>query len=222
LPKTFLKQAVLFDLDGVLVDSRASVERQWRRWAEVHGLDAEQVLAVAHGRRTIETIQVFAPNLDAVAEADEMERRESADYRGVVVMPTAREILTSLPPDGWAIATSGGRVLATTRLSHVGLPIPRVLVTADDVPRGKPDPLPYLTAAHELGVPAQDCIVLEDSPAGISAGKAAGAEVIGVATTYEIHDIKHADVLVEHIGKLRFASQDRRIRVDVVEEIRIE
>jgi mannitol-1-/sugar-/sorbitol-6-phosphatase len=219
MSRVFEKSAILFDLDGVLVDSRASVERQWTRWALDHGLDRDAVLAVAHGRRTIETIHYFFPGLDGDAEAADMEERETADKNGVVVMPGARELLARLPPERWAIATSGGRVLATTRLQYVGLPIPRALVTADDVQQGKPGPTPYLEAAREIGFDARDCIVIEDSPAGICSGHAAGAEVIGVATTHSLPEIAHADVLVENISRVAATMQNGKLRVVVAQEI---
>src|SRR5437868_6243701 len=166
MPKeqTFTVAAVLFDLDGVLADSRAPVERQWRRWASEHGIDADELLKVAHGHRTIETIQRFAPQLDADTEAAAMERREAEDKQGLIGVAGALELLSSLPENRWAVATSGGRMLATERLRSVGLPVPRILVSADDVTRGKPNPEPYLKAAAQLGFAPEACIVIEDAP----------------------------------------------------------
>jgi phosphoglycolate phosphatase-like HAD superfamily hydrolase len=131
--------AVLFDLDGVLVDSAMCVERHWRRWAAEHGLDGDDLMRFVHGRPTVETIRLVAPHLPAEAEAARLNASEAFDVDGVVAIPGAARLVRSLPPDTWAIATSGTRDTAVTRLRHTGLPRPSVLVTADDVTRGKPD-----------------------------------------------------------------------------------
>jgi sugar-phosphatase len=149
--------AILFDLDGVLIDSLACIERHWQQWATRHGLDMAEVMRVAHGRKTDETIRLVAPQLDAAEEARQLEASEANDTRGVLRVEGALTLLNSLPADSWAIATSGTRPVALTRLKHSGLPLPRVLVTADDVVRGKPDPEPYLMAARRLGIPPERC-----------------------------------------------------------------
>src|SRR5689334_1650136 len=143
--------AILFDLDGVLVESIGSVERQWTRWAKEYGLDPGQVVAVAHGRPTIETIREFAPQiphaLDVEAELLKMEEREIGDMDCVHPVAGAADLLARIPPDRWTIVTSGTRPLATARLKYVGLPIPPYMITASDITRGKPDPEPYLKGA---------------------------------------------------------------------------
>jgi len=138
----FQCSAILFDLDGVLVDSTRSVARQWRRWAEENNIDPEKVLAIAHGRRTIEVVRILAPQLNAEAEEKKIEKREADDNDGVAVMPGAADLLKSNPEGSWCVVTSGTRYLATSRLRFFHLPIPRVLVAADDVRKGKADPEP--------------------------------------------------------------------------------
>src|SRR6185436_1835157 len=143
-----------------------------------HGIDPVSVLAEAHGRRTIDTIRAVAPSLDVEAEARLMEARESTDFDGVTTLPGAVKLLAALPAGSWTVVTSGTRALATGRLTHGGLPIPEQLITADDVERGKPDPQPYLAGARALAVDPAACLVIEDAPAGIEAGKAAGMSVL--------------------------------------------
>jgi len=175
--------AVLFDLDGVLVDSTPAVARVWTGWALEHGLDPAEVVKRAHGRPSLSTIRDYLPEADLELENQELERRELADLEGVVALPGAQELLSSLPPAGWTIVTSCTRPLAEARIRAAALPTPEHLVSADEITRGKPDPEPYWKAATLLGFPAKDCVVVEDVPAGIQAGRAAGAPVIAVRTT---------------------------------------
>ncbi len=195
--------ALLFDLDGVLVESRAAVERQWAIWARAHHLDPEQVIPIAHGRPTIATIREVAPQLDAEAEAKTMEQREIADLEGVRAIAGAADLLARIPPDRWTIVTSGTRDLAATRLRFVGLPVPKTMVSASDITRGKPDPEPYLKGAAALRFPPRECIVIEDSPSGVLSGQVAGARVIAVPTTYPVEELRHADVLIKRLSDLR-------------------
>ena len=155
-------EAIIFDLDGVLVNSTAVVEESWRAWAVGGGLDPAAVLAVAHGRRTVDTIRMIAPCLDAAAEAELLEKNETELSEGMVVIEGAQGLLASLPPGGWAIVTSGAYHTATARLDAGRLPIPPVLVTGSDVQRGKPDPQGYLLAGARLGVLPETCLVIED------------------------------------------------------------
>jgi len=184
LTNTWLGTTILFDLDGVLVDSTECVERSWRTWAVRRGLDPERVMQVAHGRRTIETVALVAPHLSLADEVAALEGVEAQTTEGVYEIPGARELLERLPGDAWAIVTSGVRAVATLRIRHTGLPMPRVLVCADEINRGKPDPEGYLTAAARLGRAPADCVVIEDTPPGLEAARAAGMRSIGVAGTY--------------------------------------
>ena len=212
--------AILFDLDGVLMDSRVCVERHWTRWANGHGFDVARVLAEAHGRRTTDTIRAVAPSLDIEAEARLIEGAESVDFEGVTTLPGAAELLAALPPGSWTVVTSGTRPLATGRLAHGGLPIPEHLITADDVERGKPDPQPYLAGAAALEVDPSDCLVIEDAPAGIEAGKAAGMTVLAVATTFEAAALSAADYVTGSLADVALGSAtrlpDRRYRLELV------
>jgi len=184
--------ALLFDMDGVLIDSTPAVARVWRNWALAHHFDPEQVVARAHGRPSITTVREYLPNADHEAENRIVERMEMEDLAGVVPFPGARELLGSLPPDRWTIVTSSTRPLAEVRLRAAGLAIPKTLVTSSDVVNGKPHPEPYLKAAGVLRVSANDCIVVEDIPAGVRAGKAAGARVIAFRTTWKEADLRAA------------------------------
>jgi sugar-phosphatase len=210
----FACAAILFDLDGVLVDSTRSVERHWRLWASEHNVDPEKLLEVAHGRRTSETIQLVAPHLNVQSEVDRVETREAADSEGVTVMPGARELVTSIPDARWGIVTSGTRWLATARLRLAGIPMPSVLVTAEDVTNGKPSPEPYQKGARLLGFDPQTCVVIEDAPAGVEAGRAAGAQVIALANTYPASDLHLAHAIVASLAEIRVkANGDLRLEL---------
>jgi sugar-phosphatase len=195
--------AILFDLDGVLIDSTNTVERQWRVWAQAKGTDPAAILAISHGMRTAEVIRTVAPHLDADAEARAIEERETDDHEGIAAVPGAAELIKSVPEDRWGIVTSGPRYLQSGRLRLCGLPVPKVFITAEDVARGKPDPEPYLKGAARLGFPPADCLVIEDAPAGISAARAAGMRVIGLATTYKADRLTEADAVVGKLGQIQ-------------------
>ncbi len=183
---------LLFDLDGVLVDSTPAVARVWTRWAHAHGFEPDEIVHRAHGRPSLATIRDLLPNGDHAAENEVVTRGEIEDTEGVVALPGACELLSSLPADSWAIVTSCSRRLAEVRLKAGGLPIPQRVLTSDDVTNGKPDPEPYLKGAALLGVPAADCVVFEDAPAGIRAAKAAGALVIAMRTTSPDSELEQA------------------------------
>jgi len=202
--------ALLFDLDGVLIDSTPAVARVWHRWAVEHGFDPEIVVRMAHGRPSRSTIRELLPDADLDREDWEVERREIEDLDGVVLLPGARQLLNTLPPERWTIATSCTRPLAEVRLRTAGLPSPKTLITSSDVKIGKPDPEPYLKAAANLGFAASDCIVVEDAPAGVRAGKAAGARVIALLTTMIRHDLEEAgaDWIVQNCADITASSDD--------------
>jgi sugar-phosphatase len=197
-------RGVLFDLDGVLVDSTPAVARVWAGWAHEHGFDTDEVVKKAHGRPSIATIRELLPNADHAAENREVERREIADIEDVVPLPGAMELLQALPLDRWAIVTSCTRALAAVRIGAAGMPKPKQMVTSTDVQHGKPDPEPYLKGAQILGVPAADCLVIEDAPAGIRAGKAAGSRVLALRTTASDAELQQAgaDWIVDDCAEL--------------------
>lgn len=171
---------ILFDLDGVLVDSLPVIERILRVWAAEHDLDADKAVALSHGRRDIDLIRLIAPHLDAEAEAARVFEREEHDTTGVRAMPGAADLLATLPADSWAVVTSGTRAVATARIAAAGLPMPRLLLAAEDVVEGKPSPAGYLQAAALLGQDPERCLVVEDAEAGALAARAAGMECLGV------------------------------------------
>ena len=190
--------AVLFDLDGTLADSTGSVDRSWRKLAERIGITFESMNGSYHGvpaRQTLSRLMAGAPD----AEIDEVNTwladLEATDTEGVVAIPGAVALLNSLPPERWAIVTSGTRRLATGRIAAAGLPMPKEMITADDVTVGKPAPDPYILAARRLGFEPKRCLVVEDAPAGVSSGLASGATVLGLRTT-------HADLGVPTVGDL--------------------
>jgi sugar-phosphatase len=187
---------VLFDLDGTLVDSRAVVERHWSRFCAREGIEIERVLAIAHGIRSEDTIAAVAPHLDAVTKARELDQGEELDTDGLVAVAGARAALAALPRRSWGIVTSGHRSLASRRLRAVGLPVPGVMVCGDELQRGKPDPEGYLEAARRLGAPANRCVVVEDAPAGVLAGRAADMRVIAVTTTHPPATLSGADAII--------------------------
>ena len=193
--------AVLFDMDGTLVDSRHIVERMWILWATEHGLSVDAALALAHGRRTLETMELLAPHLATPEEAARLDALEAEQEGGETAMPGASDLLSALPAHRWAVVTSAARVLASRRIESVGLPGPLVLVSADDVVAGKPSPEGYLQAAARLGVDARRSVVIEDTPAGVQAGHSAGARVIGLKTTYPT--LSHCDVAVSDLRAVR-------------------
>ena len=184
--------ALLFDLDGVLINSTPAVTRVWRRWAIERGFDPEEVVARAHGRPSIATIRDYLPNADHAAENRKVERAEIEDLEGVLPLPGALDLLASLPENRWTIVTSCTRPLAEVRIKAAGLPLPRTMITSNDIVKGKPHPEPYLKGGAVLGFPAAGCIVLEDVPAGIRAGKAAGARVIAFTTTVREPELQGA------------------------------
>jgi sugar-phosphatase len=186
---------VLFDCDGVLVDSAASVERAWRRWAAERSLDEDAVVAIAHGRRTEDTLTDLGFSDDLAAEVLRVESAEVADAASVSAFPEAAALLPSLPRDAWAVVTSGTHALVTSRLAAAGLPLPAVLVTANDVAAGKPDPEGYLEAARRLARPPADCLVIEDAPAGVEAALAAGMRVVALPTTHPAEELVAATLV---------------------------
>ena len=197
--------ALLLDLDGTLVDSSAVVERHWRRFARRHRLDAEPILAVCHGRRSADTIAEVASHLDVEREAALLDAAEELDVDGLAAVSGAGELLARLSAARWAVVTSGHRALARRRLAATGLPAPTVMVCGDEVERGKPDPEGFLRAARLLGVEPTACVVVEDAPAGVAAGRAAGALVIGVTTTHPAAALAGADAVVDSLVGLERA-----------------
>jgi mannitol-1-/sugar-/sorbitol-6-phosphatase len=187
--------AVLSDLDGVLVDSGAAVERVWREWAASQSLDADEVVRAMHGVPAAQVIERVAPHLDPVSEAERVDRLHAAT--GGTALPGAAELLAHVAP--LAVVTSCSSSLAAARFAAAGLAPSEMLITSDRTERGKPHPDPYLAAASALGVSAGDCLVIEDAPAGIEAGLAAGATVWAVETTHTVDELSAATVVVRDL-----------------------
>jgi sugar-phosphatase len=208
--------ALLFDLDGVLIDSTHAVERVWRQWAIEHGFDPEEAIHRAHGRPSITTIREYLPDADHEAENREVERREIEDLEGVVALRGARELLSALPPERWAIVTSCTRPLAKVRIRAGGLPEAKHVITSDDIKHGKPAPDPYLKGAAALGFPAAECVVFEDVPAGIRSGKAAGARVLALQTTMSANELKNAgaDWVVKDCGAIKVSQNGNKLTLN--------
>jgi sugar-phosphatase len=205
--RTLECDGVLFDLDGVLVDSARVVVRTWHTWARTKGLDAERFIGIAHGRRPAETLRLIAPDLDAESEAAELERLEANDTDGILEVEGALELLGTLPEGSWTVVTSGSRALASGRMRHVGLPLPERFVTAEDVENGKPHPEAYLKGAEILGASPETCVVIEDAPAGVQSAKAAGMRVVAVSTTHREEDLQEADVVLGALSEIRVLTQ---------------
>jgi mannitol-1-/sugar-/sorbitol-6-phosphatase len=207
----FSTKAILFDMDGVLMDSTPSVERVWRAWATAHRLDPDDVARQAHGRRSIETVRALTPDLDAEKENVLVEQMEIDDKDGVTALPGVTELLRLLPSERFAIVTSATRPLAVARLGYAGIPVPLNMITAEDVIHGKPSPEPFLKGAALLGVAPSACLVFEDTPAGIAAGRAAGMQTIALETTYPSHQLQTANVIVRNLADVKVTWREDRI-----------
>ncbi|WP_137933095.1 HAD-IA family hydrolase [Mesorhizobium comanense] len=201
--------AFLFDMDGTLINSIASAERVWSDWARGHGLDVAAFLPTIHGVRAIETITNLAlPGVDPAHEADLLLKAEAADLDGIVPIPGAVAFLNALPPERWAIVTSAPRSLALARMKVAGIPVPTVLVAAEDVSRGKPAPDCFQLGAKRLGFEARDCLVFEDAPAGIAAAEAAEASVMVINATHP-HPVPTHHAAISDYGAVGITVDDR-------------
>jgi sugar-phosphatase len=201
-------RGILFDMDGVLVDSTPAVARVWAAWAREHQLEPESIVKMAHGRPSIATIKELLPEADHAAEDREVERLEIADIDDVVALPGARTLFESLPKERIAVVTSATRPLAEVRLRAAGFSVaPEQIITANDISRGKPDPEPYRKGAERLKLSLRDCIVVEDAPAGIRSGKGAGMRVIALRTTVRDDELQQAgaDWIVDDCAAIHLA-----------------
>lgn len=202
-------RGLLFDLDGVLVDSTPAVARVWTKWAIAHGFDPEETVRKAHGRPSLTTIKELLPHAaDPVAENEVVLRGEIEDTEGVVPLPGVCDFLKAIPLRNWALVTSCAKPLAHVRLKAAGIPVPEKMITSDDVRVGKPDPEPYIKGAALLGLPPAECVVFEDAPAGIRAGKSAGARVLALPTTSPESELRSAgaDWILPGYSRLSVAS----------------
>ena len=197
---------ILFDMDGVLVSSLGSVERSWTRWARMRGVEPERVLGIIHGRRSIESVRLLRPDLDAEAENLIIEGFEIEDIDGVTILPGVLNLLRSLPRDRWTVVTSATEPLARVRLEVGGIPVPARIVTADQVAHGKPHPAPYLAGAALLGFAPDQCLVFEDAASGVDAARAAGCTVVATTFSHSVASLESAHYLIADLTGVRVTS----------------
>jgi sugar-phosphatase len=207
-------KGLLFDMDGVLVSSLGSVERSWQSWAESHGFDVRETIKTAHGMRALETMRKLMPHGDHAAEIKVVEELEMADTEGLQVLEGVLSILESLPQKYWTIVTSATERLARSRLAFAGVRVPEHIITADMVTNGKPHPEPYIRGAKILGLPPQDCIVIEDSTSGAKAGHAAGCKVLATTFSHSIDQLAVADWIVESLAQVKITVLEQELELE--------
>jgi mannitol-1-/sugar-/sorbitol-6-phosphatase len=196
-------KGILFDMDGVLVSSIGSVVRCWRRWAKIYDIPNADTYEVPHGMRAIEIVKSLRPDIDPEEGLQVIEDMEIEDTADLIVLPGVKALLESLPVERWAIVTSATKRLMLGRLKVAGLPVPERIISGDMVERGKPDPEPYCRGAELLGARAEECVVVEDAPSGVGAGKAAGCRVLGVLGTHSAEELRETDWIVGSLEGLR-------------------
>jgi sugar-phosphatase len=195
-------RGILFDMDGVLISSTGADERCWLQWAKHHNMEGAFFVESTHGRRAVDTLRALRPDLDPAIEQRRLEDYDAEDYSGLIILPGVEKLLASLPADRWTIVTSATVRLLEGRLRHAGLPIPKVLVPAEHVANGKPHPEPYLTGAKLLNLAPADCLVIEDSPAGVASGKAAGCRVLAVLSSHAQAQLPGADWYIQSLEQV--------------------
>lgn len=203
--------ALLFDMDGTLVDSTPCIEGLWRRWAVRQRLDPDFVMQHVHGRRGIETIALVAPHLDAAAEVAVLLQEEARTLDGTVAIDGAADFLAQLRPDQWAIVTSAPHNIALAKLAHAGLPAPARLISADDVTHGKPHPEAFLKGAALFGLDPQQCVAFEDALSGVQSAQAAGIPVIALTSSHTAQELSHAEHIITNYHSLTLTAGDRMV-----------
>jgi sugar-phosphatase len=211
----FQCQTILFDLDGVLVDSTKSVVQIWTAWSEGQGIPPAKTMEIVHGRRTTEALEMLAPHLDIKSEANKIEASITLKKGGTIAIPGAQQLLNTLPPDRWCVVTSGLKEFARIRLKDAGLPIPNILVSAEDVTNGKPHPEPYLKGAKLSGREPADCLVIEDAPAGIKSAHAGGMKAVGLTTTFPAAELHEADAVIQSLSQVKVSLGDDRLLIRI-------
>ena len=207
-------RGILFDMDGVLISSTGADERCWMRWARHHGMEGSFSLQSTHGRRAIDTLRDLRPDLDPEPELRRLEGYDAEDHSGLIILPGVQRLLASLPRDRWTIVTSATPRLIEERVRYAGLPLPSVLVSAETVTNGKPHPEPYQAGARVLGFAPQDCLVIEDAPAGVASGKAAGCRVLAVLSSHASEELAAADWQVRSLDQVTATTEpDGRLSI---------
>ena len=200
--ETLTVRAILFDMDGVLISSIGCDERSWLRWATLHGMAESFSIRSTHGRRTVDTLRALRPDLDLDTELRRMEDFDAEDSGDVTLYPGVRALLAPLSPTQWSIVTSASERIMRQRLGSFGVPLPEHVVTAESVTRGKPDPEPYRLGAAQLGLRAEECLVVEDAPSGIRAARSAGCRVLAVASSHSPQELGDADWIIASLHDL--------------------
>ncbi|MBY0446811.1 MAG: HAD-IA family hydrolase [Burkholderiales bacterium] len=203
--------ALLFDMDGTLVDSTPCIEGLWRRWAVRQHLDPDFVMQHVHGRRGIETIAHVAPHLDAAAEVAELLKEEARTLDGTVAIDGAADFLAQLRPDQWAVVTSAPREIALAKLAHAGLPTPAQIISADDITHGKPHPEAFLKGAALFGLDPQQCVAFEDALSGVQSAQAAGIPVIALTSLHDTQALSHAEHIITNYHSLTLKVGERMV-----------
>ncbi len=209
-------KGILFDMDGVLVSSIGSVNRCWRRWAALYNVPNAESYEVPHGTRAIDIIKELRPDIDPAEGLRVIEDMEIADTEDLKVLPGVKALLESLPIDRWAIVTSATHRLLVGRLAVAGLPVPERLISADSVVNGKPHPEPYMRGAALLGLDPADCVVVEDAPSGVGAGKAAGCRVLGVLSSHRVEELHEADWVTTGLDAVTVRTMEDRLEFEFV------
>jgi sugar-phosphatase len=195
-PVCVTAKGILFDMDGVLISSIDAAVRNWRRWAKRYGVPNPDEFVIPHGVRSIDLVKMLRPDIDPQEGQRAIEDMEVEDVADLQVLPGVKALLECLPPERWAIVTSATRRLLLARLKASGLPVPDRIISGEMVERGKPDPEPYRRGAELLGFRPEECVVVEDAPSGVGAGKAAGCRVLGVLGTHSAAELGEADWVV--------------------------
>ena len=215
-PVVLHPRGILFDMDGVLVSSLGSVERTWEQWAQARGLDPATTIRMAHGVRAIETVRRLRPDLDAHKELEWLEQTEIDDKVGLQTLAGVRRILEALPATRWTVVTSATPRIASSRLAQGGIPVPARIISSEDVSTGKPHPEPYLKGAALLGFDPADCLVIEDSASGATAGHAAGCPVLATLHSHSLESLSDADWIVDSLEHVHVRLDGDRIEVKFV------
>lgn len=214
-PAVIRCEGILFDMDGILISSIGSVERSWTKWANLRQVDAALALEIAHGRRAIETIAMLRPDLDSEAELKVIEDIEIADNEGLTVLPGVARLLAALPADRWTVVTSATERLARIRMAASGIAVPRRLVTAEHVTRGKPHPEPFMAGAALLGVAPSECVVFEDSASGAIAGRAAGCIVVATTFSHPAESLDAAHYLLRDLTGINVETNGDALQLSI-------
>lgn len=207
-------RGILFDMDGVLVSSIGSVERSWTKWAQGHEVDPALAIRMAHGRRAFDTLKFLRPDLNTQEELLRLEEMEMDDNADLTILPGVQRILHELPANRWAVVTSATERLALRRMRDGGIRDPKWLVTADKVSKGKPHPEPYLAGAKLLGLPPEDCLVIEDAASGAKAGHDAGCKVLATLFSHPLESLSAADWVIPSLEDVQVSVAANQIEVE--------